>query len=350
MAKADKGERAEDLQAWVSRAVASDSTVLITGATGTGKSTLAAEIHRRGNRREGPFVPVNLASLHEATIESTLFGHERGAFTGADRARVGRLELADRGTLFLDEIGELSLPLQARLLEFLQSRKLTPLGSNRERTIDARLICATHRDLETDVKRGRFREDLFHRIRVLDLALPGLAEMEGESFACVIHDAIEGVSEKVGKKILGISGSVAELFECYSWPGNFRELENTLEAALLACSTSELQTSDLPRRFIERVRAEPVFMWDREVSFRVERGGREVLAAANVPVSRSYIKTMKKFEMAILRFYMERHRGNLARAAREAGLPRATFYRKVHNLGLLSPLENPVCAERMQPF
>jgi transcriptional regulator with GAF, ATPase, and Fis domain len=159
-----------ELKRGLELACRSEAAVLITGETGTGKSTLAERIHRESAR--------STSSLHEATIEATLFGHERGAFTGADRNRTGRFELAEGGTLFLDEIAELSLPLQARLLEFLQTKSFTPLGSTRERRIDVRVICATNRKLENEVRAGKFREDLYHRIRVLHLDLPALADLE----------------------------------------------------------------------------------------------------------------------------------------------------------------------------
>jgi DNA-binding NtrC family response regulator len=313
----------------------SEATVLILGETGTGKTTLAERIHFGGSRAEGPFITVNLASLHEATIESTLFGHERGAFTGADRARIGRLELADGGTVFFDEIGELSLPLQARLLEFLQSRRLTPLGSNREKQVDVRVICATNRNLDAEVRAGRFREDLFHRIRVLTIELESIAWMSGDAFSTVIHDGLEKASVKHGRSMRKISREAAELFECYAWPGNYRELESVLEIAVLSSGDDVLGLEDLPHWFVERARTGPEYRMDTEVAIRPERAGRSLLASAEVPVGRNFTKTIEKFESAVLKFYIDRNRGCLAKAAREAGLPKATFYRKALNYRLL---------------
>lgn len=314
----------------------STAAVLISGETGTGKSTLAECIHQEGIRRNGPFVTVNLASLHEATIEATLFGHERGAFTGADRARVGRFELADKGTVFLDEIAELSLPLQARLLEFLQRRTIVPLGSHREKKVDVRVICATNRRLDVEVAEGRFREDLFHRIRVLNLQLCPLRELEGEMFASAIHSALEFANQRTGNPIHRLTKEVAELFECYSWPGNYRELENVLEVSFLSATDLELGIEHLPRWFIDAARAEPSYRVNAEVHIRPGNGNRETLASAEVPVGRSHRKTMWRFETAILQYYISRHEGNLARAARETGLSRATFYRKAEAHGLLA--------------
>jgi DNA-binding NtrC family response regulator len=316
-------------------AARSDATVLIVGPTGTGKTTLAKRIHVEGKRAKGPFVTVNLASLHEATIESTLFGHERGAFTGADRPRMGRLELADGGTLFFDEIGELSLPLQARLLEFLQTRTLTPLGSNRERRVDVRVICATNRNLENDVREGRFREDFLHRIRVLKIELDSIASVTGEVLSATIHEVLETICLKNEKTIRRISREAAELFECYSWPGNYRELESVLEVAVLTSEDDVIDLDDLPRWFIEQARTGIEYRLGHDVSIRADRGGWNRLGSAEVPLGRNFTKTVEKFESAVLKFYIDRNRGCLAKAAREAGLPKATFYRKAQNYHLL---------------
>jgi DNA-binding NtrC family response regulator len=324
-----------ELRRGVELAKRSEAAVLITGETGTGKSTLAEEIHRDGLRAGKPFVTVNLASLHEATIESTLFGHERGAFTGAERNRIGRFELAEGGTLFLDEIAELSLPLQARLLEFLQRRTVMPLGSLTERKLDVRVICATNRNLELDVRDGKFREDLYHRIRVLHVALPSLVAFEGEEFSSRIHAALEKVCAKTSHEIHRLAKEVAELFECYAWPGNFRELENVLEISVLSASGSALGVKDLPVWFVESARKASPFRMNAEILIRTETRNRDVIASADVPLGRSYRKTLHGFETAVLRYFIDRHRGNLARAAREAGLSRATFYRKAETYGLL---------------
>lgn len=312
----------------------SEATVLIVGATGTGKSTLAEAIHRKGKRARGSFVTVNLASLHEATIEATLFGHERGAFTGAERVRQGRFDLADGGTLFLDEIAELSLPLQARLLEFLQRRVFVPLGALVEKRINVRVICATNRNLEEEVRAGKFREDLYHRIRVLKLSLPPLSELDGEAFSFAIHETLARICEKNKISIHRISKEVAEFFECYPWPGNFRELENVLEVAVLSAIGTELRTKDLPVWFIEAAKCSAAYRFNAEGIVRNEWKNRDWIASAEIPVSPSYRTTLRRFECALFQYWIQRSRGNLARAARDAGLSRATFYRKVVGLGL----------------
>lgn len=326
----------EGLRSGVALAKRCDASVLILGQTGTGKSTLARLIHEQGGRANGPFVNMNLASVHDETMESTLFGHERGAFTSADRARVGRLELADRGTLFLDEIAELPLSLQARLLEFLQSKTFTPLGSNREKRVDVRVICATNRDLQADVRAGRFRADLYHRIRVLSLELSPLESLEDEAFSEVIHRTLERICEKLQKSIVRMEKEVAELFECYSWPGNFRELENVLEVAVLTSEDGVLKLTDLPSWFTDSARLEPEFLLDRDVVIRSELKATGILASAEVPMTQNFEKTMHKFESAVLKYFITRNGGNLAQAARETGLSKATFYRKAHEHQLVA--------------
>jgi DNA-binding NtrC family response regulator len=177
---------------------------------------------RSEQRRDKPFVVVNLATLHDGTLESELFGRERGAYTGADTRRVGKLELAQGGTVFLDEIGELPLRLQARLLEFLQSRTICPMGSNRETKLDVRVIAATHQPLQRKVRDGAFREDLFHRLRVIEIGLPSLSDL-GENFGEILHSVLASVCRS-GKQVLRIHPEVADRMEAYPWPGNFREL------------------------------------------------------------------------------------------------------------------------------
>jgi len=329
-------EVGSEVRRGIALAKSCEAAVLLTGETGTGKSTLAEAIHREGKRRTGPFVIVNLASLHEATMEATLFGHERGAFTGAERSRVGRFELADGGTLFLDEVAELSLPLQSRLLEFLQRRTITPLGSNREKKLDVRVICATNRILSDEVAMGKFREDLYHRIRVLHLDLPALVELDGEKFSSAVHAALSKNAEKAGTTIFRIAREVAELFECYAWPGNYRELENVLEVAVLSARGTDLSLADLPEWFVESARAAPAYRLNSEVLIRTDRKNRGVIASADVPLGRSYRKTLRRFESAVLKYFIDRHGGNLARAATESGLSRATFYRKAEKYGLLA--------------
>jgi DNA-binding NtrC family response regulator len=303
-------------------ACASDSHVLLRGATGTGKSRLAIEIHAAGPRRDRPFVAINLAALHEGTLESELFGHERGAFTGAERARVGHLALAEGGTVFLDEIGELSLKLQARLLEFLQSRKITPVGGNQARALNVRVISATHQDLEAKVARGEFREDLFHRLRVVTLRLPSLRERP-ESLDRAVHSVLSELTRENRKPLLRISEEVADLFERHPLPGNFRELRNALEFAIHACRSDTLQLEDLPRWF--RDSCELPSLLPSEAS----RKSLGAIAVAEVPLTLNFDESLARFEAMYLAYVLERFKGRINLTAREIGLSKTTLIRRI---------------------
>jgi DNA-binding NtrC family response regulator len=309
----------------VNIACKSEATVLITGATGSGKTSLARQIHEGSLRKNKPFVVINLASLHEGTIESELFGHERGAFTGADQRRVGRLELAHGGTVFLDEVGELSLRLQARLLEFIQSRKITPVGSNREIQLDVRIIAATHRDIWEASARGDFREDLLHRLCVVSIRLCSLRDRTDE-FSDLVHDCLDVFAKQAGKSILRISPAVAELFESYDWPGNLRELRNVLEYAVLACEGSEITFSDLPELFVSRAR--PVGGapgWPRTI---VTTG------TMSIPLILDYQTMITSFDREYLRWALTRNSGKISRTARQIGMAKTTLLRRMKEYSL----------------
>lgn len=300
-----------------------DSTVLITGPTGSGKSRLAQEIHLSGRRSLRPFVTVNLASLHEGTLESELFGHERGAFTGAGQRRVGRIEMAQGGTLFLDEIGELTPLLQARLLEFMQSRTLTPVGSSRTQRLDVRVIAATHRDLARDVVAGRFREDLFHRLRVVTIALPGLGE-RAEEFDEILHACLEEVCAATDRSIRSLSAGVAEKFESYSWPGNIRELRNVLEYAVQAARQDEITLDDLPVWFVSR---------DSEL-IRTSEAESGALGNFQMPLTLDFQATLARLEREYLVRALRRCRGRINHTARSIGLSKTTLIRRMRTYGL----------------
>lgn len=298
-----------------------DSTVLITGPTGTGKSTLAKQIHLHSKRRSKPFICVNLATLHEGVLESELFGHEKGAFTGADQKRVGKLELAQGGTVFLDEVSELPPRLQARLLEFLQSRTLCPVGSNKEVCLDVRIIAATHKNLERAVARNEFREDLFHRLRVISVPMKSLKERCDE-FDSLIHDCLKDVSSKTGRTIFRITPPVAEKFETYSWPGNLRELRNVLEYAVISSAGNEISVSDLPYWFLNS-QGEDTKNLDSAI-----------LGLAEVPLSLNYQETFERFEKEYLQRALSRYRGRINRTARETGINKTTLIRRLRAYGI----------------
>jgi len=223
----------------------SDATVLITGESGTGKEIVASELHRLSKRVGSPLVKVNCVALPESIIESELFGHERGAFTGAVNQRKGRFELADRGTLFLDEIGEIPQNIQAKLLRVLQEREIERVGGAGVIKVDVRLIAATNRNLEEEVRAGRFREDLFYRLNVFPIHVPPLRERKSDIILLADHFA-EKFAEKNGKLIKRISTPAIDLLMSYSWPGNVRELENCIERAVILSTDAVVHSYNLP--------------------------------------------------------------------------------------------------------
>ena len=230
-----------------------EATVLLLGETGTGKELAAWDIHRNSPRVAGPFVVVNCAALAETLMESELFGHERGAFTGAAGRKDGRVVLAHRGTLFLDEIGELSLATQAKILRVLQSREFEPLGSTRTLKVDVRIIAATNRNLGVMVHEGRFRDDLYYRLNVFPIAMPSLRERL-EDLPLLADHFLRVYGEKNRREIRALAPEVLEVFRRYTWPGNIRELENIIERGVIVCQGDTLTLQDLPVALQQLVR------------------------------------------------------------------------------------------------
>ena len=227
----------------IAKVAPTDSTVLILGESGTGKELVARAIHERSPRCDAPIVAVNCASIPDTLIESELFGHERGAFTGADRPRAGLVETADGGTLFLDEIGELPLPAQAQLLRVLQDGEIRRVGSGQSRRVDVRLIAATHRDLKQLVQDNLFRSDLYFRLRVVELALPPLRE-RGPDLLELARFLLEKACARLNRPRLELTPETLDAVGAYAWPGNVRELENAIERAVILCDGGEI-TPDL---------------------------------------------------------------------------------------------------------
>jgi two-component system response regulator AtoC len=227
-----------------------DSSVLITGETGTGKDILAEVIHEASARAEGPFIKINCGALPENLLESELFGHTKGAFTGAVGDKPGRIRLAHQGTLYLTEIGDLPLPLQVKLLTFLDDKVVYPLGGTKGHAVDVRLMAATHRDLEAMVASGRFREDLLYRLNVVRLHIPPLRE-RGADVRLLADHFLKGYVQRFGKPVKGLAGPVLDILQAHSYPGNVRELKNIIEYAVNVCPGEVLEPGHLPLYLIE---------------------------------------------------------------------------------------------------
>ena len=238
-----------DLLEVMERVAAFKSTVLLTGESGTGKEVLARAVHAQSPRRDQPFVAVNCAAIPETLLESELFGHAKGAFTGADRSKRGLFQEADNGTLFLDEIGELPASLQAKLLRVLQEEEIRPVGETKSRSVDVRVIAATARHLEDEVREGRFREDLFYRLDVVRLAVPPLRERP-KDVPLLVDDFIRHFRETLGKPVRSIADDALERLVSYAWPGNVRELENVIERAMILADEDRITLRELPTNVV----------------------------------------------------------------------------------------------------
>jgi two-component system NtrC family response regulator len=249
-----KSKKMRDIFDTIQKVAPTNATVLIEGESGTGKELVARSIHFNSHRREKAFVAVNCSALAESLLESELFGHERGAFTGAVATKKGRFELADGGTLFLDEIGELSQNLQVKLLRVLQEKVFERVGGVRTISVDIRIIAATNKDLQYEMQVGRFREDLYYRLNVVHIALPALKERQEDIRLLVNHFLKKYTSERQSNApVEGVEQEVDRIFYNYSWPGNIRELENVIERVMILCPGEIIRVSDLPKGFKDNV-------------------------------------------------------------------------------------------------
>ncbi|MGN0892194.1 MAG: sigma 54-interacting transcriptional regulator [Oligosphaeraceae bacterium] len=290
----------------IHQVAASGATVLIRGASGTGKELVAKAIQGLSPRKDKPFVVLNCAALPEALVESELFGHEKGAFTDARERRLGRAEAANGGTLFLDEIGDLSIPVQVKLLRFLQERTFCRVGSNEELHSDVRFIAATSRNLEELMEKKLFREDLYYRLSVFPITMPDLAK-RGDDIIMLAQHFLNKLSAKYGKRITQISTPATNMLQAYAWPGNVRELENCIERAVLTAKDDCIHGYNLPPTLQRPEFAEDPFRPDEHLTLE------EQLAAV---------------ERKILESALKRHNGNRAAAGRELGVsPRMMNYR-----------------------
>jgi two-component system response regulator HydG len=299
----------------VDRVAPTEATVLVTGESGTGKEVIARAIHDDSHRKGRPFVAINCAAVPERLLESELFGHVRGAFTGAHSTEAGLLVSANGGTMFLDEIGDMPLSLQPKLLRALQERVIRPVGSSRESPIDVRIVAATNRDLETAIEDGRFREDLYYRLAVVQIALPPLRARAADILPLAHHFLALFAGRSTDKPITGMTPAAAERLMAYPWPGNVRELRNCIERAIALARFDQLSVDDLP----EKVR---------------EHKASHVLLAADDP---SELVSLEQLERTYIARVMQVVAGNKSAAARILGLDRKRLYRMLQRLGLVQP-------------
>jgi transcriptional regulator with GAF, ATPase, and Fis domain len=286
--------------------------VLLTGESGTGKDLAAKVIHYSSNRASRPFMNITCSALPETLLESELFGHERGAFTGADRQKRGLIESADGGTVFLDEIGEMLPLLQAKLLRFLEEKSFKRVGGAQDIKVDVRVIAATNRSLEDEVKKGRFREDLYYRLHVIDIQLPPLRERSGDIPLLITH-YVDGFNAEFRKKIRNVTPTAMSALAAYGWPGNVRELRNAVERAMLLAEGSELQESHFP-----------------------------MLSAAETPVSSGFALpaggiNLEALERSLVVQALERSHWNQTKAASLLGVNRDQIRYRIEKFGLEKP-------------
>ncbi len=300
-----KSQVMQTLFTQMQRVAQSAANVLITGESGTGKELVAKAIHYHSDRKQGPFVAVNCGAIPEELLESELFGYERGAFTGAQREKVGLFEAADQGSLFLDEISEMPAALQVKLLRAIQEKEIRRVGATQTRRVDVRIIAATHRDLLAEVKEGRFREDLYYRLHVLPLHVPSLRERP-EDIPLLANHFLKKFAEVNGKPVQGISEPALKILMEYSWPGNVRELENVMERAVILGRFEVITPADLPEALVAHQPEYVLF----------DRGGRRRM-------------TLEELEREYILQVLEEVKGNKQQAAERLGIDRKTLYRRL---------------------
>ncbi len=296
----------------ISKVADNDSTVLITGENGVGKEVVARLIHYKSSRRNGQFVAINCAAIPETLLESELFGYERGAFTGAISSKKGKIELADKGTLFLDEIGDLPISLQPKLLRVLQEKVVQRLGSNKDISVDIRLVCSTNKDLKQMVKDGTFREDLFYRINVVPLHIPPLRSRK-EDIVAISNYYLNEFSKSYGKKVLSFSEEVLKVFVNYHWPGNVRELKNIVERLVIMCQGDVVKMEDLKKYVPE------IF------------GDKDIL---DINLSLPYKEAKIEFEKFYFKKMLDKANKSISKLSEITQLDRTYLYRKLESLGI----------------
>jgi two-component system response regulator AtoC len=308
-----------DVYKMVARVAASSATVLVTGESGTGKELVARAIHTHSQRASDPFVPVNCTALTESLLESELFGHARGAFTGAVGSKRGLLEMANGGTLFLDEIGDMGPKMQAQLLRTLQDGQVRPVGATESIHVDVRLVCATNRDLEGEVKTGKFREDLYFRINVVTIKLPPLRDRPGDIPILVAH-FLAKLGRREARAPATMSSEALQVLTTYNWPGNVRELENAIDRAVAVAKDGIILPSDLPPEIDAR-----------------RRPGVDVNIGSTATPRASLIEdrpTLSELERRYIDLVLAECGGNKKKAAERLGIDRRTLYRALERVGM----------------
>jgi DNA-binding NtrC family response regulator len=332
------------------RAAQSDIPILIEGESGAGKELIARAIQGTSARAGKPFVTVNCGAIPENLIESILFGHEKGSFTGASDKHLGKFQEADGGTLFLDEIGELRLDMQVKLLRALQEGEVDPVGSKRPVKVDVRIISATNRDLAVMSREGTFREDLYYRLNVFPIMVPPLRERTGD-IAPLARFFIERFAAEENKAVAGLTPQAAQLIERFAWPGNVRQLENTIFRAVVLCDGASLDVCDFP----QIAAAMGVETVSRQNSYAPAPSGVADAApmgrAAPSPYALSmtdatgHIRKFEDMESEIIKTAIARYEGHMSEVARRLGIGRSTLYRKLKEFGLEPELENEPMAK-----
>lgn len=317
-------EPMQRVRSMIEKVAETDATVLVRGESGTGKELVARELHERnGTRRNGSFVAVNCAALPSELIESELFGHEKGAFTGAAARREGKFEQADGGTLFLDEIGDMSSNVQAKLLRALEERRIERLGANESIPVDVRIVSATHRPLEQEITNGNFRADLFYRLRVVTVDIPALRDRR-EDIPVLAETFVRTAAQRYDLPERGLSqGTLKRLIE-YNWPGNVRELRNTIDRAVIMAEGDEITPRDLPDEITAGM----------PVSAITESGGRDENDGLRVPFTADFREDRREFERRYISRCLEHTHGNVTRAAEILDMHRQSLQHKLRQLGL----------------